>query len=68
MGNGPIGLRGVHAVFPVKEELVKEAESVTTQHRKMVGGTAPVPALTLGAAMSTIVLQHLVSILANEVL
>ena len=66
MEDGLTGLSGVNAVFPVEEELVKEGESVTTQHRKMVGGTAKVPALTLGAAMNMIVLQ--VSILANEVL
>ena len=65
MEDGPFGVSGVHAVFPVEEELVKEAESVRTQNRQMVGRTVPVAALSLGAAMN---IHVLVSLLANEVL
>ena len=67
MEDGPIGLSGIHAVLRVTEELVKEEESVTTHHHNLVGGTAPVSALRLGAAMNMIVLYR-VSLLANEVL
>ena len=65
MEDGPIGLRGVNAVFPVAEEPVKGAERVTTHHRNMVGTNASVGATTWRTAMSSIVL---VSLLTSKVL
>ena len=56
MEDGLAGLSGVHAVPPVMEELMKEAESVTTHHRKMVGRTVMVTTVKLRAAMNMIVL------------
>ena len=67
MEDGLNGLSGLHAVLPVVEELVKEAESVATHRRNLAGETAPVSALTRGTAMNMIVL-FLVSLLANGVL
>ena len=65
MVDGPIGLCGVPAVPPVAKELVKEAESVTTQNHNMMGRTAPVTAPKLRAVTNRIAL---VSPLANKVL
>ena len=53
MENGPHGLHGLNAVPPVAQELVKEAESVTTHHRKMVGRIALVTALRNSSAILT---------------
>ena len=56
MEDGLTGLSGVHAVSPVAEELVKEAESVTTHHREKVGRTAKVTKLKWRDAMNKSVL------------
>ena len=55
MEDGLTGLSGVHAVPPVTEELMKEAGSVTTHHRKMVGRTVMVTTVKLRAAMNMLV-------------
>ena len=59
MEDGLIGLCGLHAVPLVREELVKEAESVPTQNHNMMARTAWVTAPKLRDAMSTIVLVSL---------
>ena len=40
MEDGPPGLSGLHAVSPVAQEVIAEAESVMTHHRNMGGTTA----------------------------
>ena len=65
MENGLTGHRGLHALFPVAQELVKETERVTTHCHKMAGRTAWVVALNLRTAMNSSVL---VSPLAIKVL
>ena len=65
MEDGLAGLIGLHAMLPVAEECVTEAESVTTHHRKMVGRSVPVAAMKLSTAMN---MSVLVSLLASEVL
>ena len=67
MEDGLTGLNGLNAVSPVMEELVKEAESVTTHHRKMVGRTVLSTTVKLSTAMKNSVL-YMVNLLANEVL
>ena len=59
MEDGPHGLSGLNALPPVTEELVKEEESVTTQHRKMVVRTAMVTTVKLRSAMNNHVLVSL---------
>ena len=56
MEDGPHGPIGLNAVSPVEEELVKEAESVTTHHRKTVGRTALTATVKLSTAMNMSVL------------
>ena len=51
MEDGPIGLSGLHAMPPVAQELVKEAESATTHHRTMMGRTVSVKAMNLRSAI-----------------
>ena len=57
----PHGLCGLHAVSPVAQELVEEAESVITRHRKMAGRAALVAALKLTTALNSHVLVSLVA-------
>ena len=62
MEDGPIGLSGLHAVLPVKEEFVKEAEGVPTHHRSLVERTALVAIMKLISAMTIHVLvSHLLT-------
>ena len=56
MEDGPIGLSGLNAVLPVKKEVVKEAEAVTTHHLNMVERSVMVQTTKFRAAMNTIVL------------
>ena len=55
MEDGPIGLCGLNAVPLVKEELVKEAESVTTPNHNLMARTVLVTAPKLRVATNTTV-------------
>ena len=60
---GPHGLRGLSAVPSVAEELKKEAGSVPTLHRNMVGRTVVVATVKFAAVIP---MHVLVSLLARE--
>ena len=63
MENGPHGLRGLNAVPPVAEELVQEAESVTTHHQQMVGRNA----LVIAPRPSTAILKNVPVRVPNKI-
>ena len=67
MEDGRIGLSGLSAVLPVREEVVKEAELVTTHHLNMVERSVMVQTSKFRAAINMIV-HWTVSLLTNEVL
>ena len=63
MEDGPHGLLGLNAMPPVAEEFKKEAESVTTHHRSMVGRSVVVTTMKFAAVIQ---MHVLVSPLARE--
>ena len=65
MEDGSHGLSGLHAVPPVAQEVVAEAESVMTHHRNMGGTTALVVIMKSPSAIHNYVLA---SLLEKEVL
>ena len=61
METGALGIRGLHAVSPVVQELVKEADCVLTRYHNMVGRNVLVATVKLATALNCHVLVSLVA-------
>ena len=61
MEDGRIGLSGLHVMHTVAQEVVTEAECVTTHHQKMVGRSVLVTAINLRTARERIVIVSLLA-------